>query len=49
MEHSVQYPKVLDLNEINCELPFIKQNSIVPLSKVNSFNFLCTYKAHCYR
>lgn len=48
MEFNVQYPKVLDLNEVNCELPFVKQNSIVPLVKVNSSNFLCTYRSHCY-
>lgn len=48
MEHTVQYPKVLDLNEINCELPFFKQSSIAPLTKVNSSNFLCTYRSHCY-
>lgn len=43
-----QYPKMTDLELIQCQLPFSRQNHLVPLTKANSSNFLCKYKSHCF-
>ena len=45
---SRQYPRIVDLESVSCQLPFVKHNQLVPLSKANPSNFLCKYKSHCF-
>ncbi len=43
-----QYPRIVDLEQVMCQLPFMRHNQLVPLTKANSSNFLCKYKSHCF-
>ncbi|XP_054164081.1 toll-like receptor Tollo [Oppia nitens] len=43
-----QYPRIVDLEQVMCQLPFVRHNQLVPLTKANSSNFLCKYKSHCF-
>lgn len=43
---SGRYPRIMDLELVQCALPF--GQSIVPLLRANSSNFLCKYKSHCF-
>ncbi|CAG2167094.1 unnamed protein product [Oppiella nova] len=43
-----QYPRIVDLEQVMCSLPFVRHNQLVPLTKANSSNFLCKYKSHCF-
>ncbi|XP_053204625.1 toll-like receptor Tollo [Panonychus citri] len=45
---SLQYPVVMDLDQITCQLPFVRESTYLPLVKANSSNFLCKYKTHCF-
>lgn len=46
--HQRQYPRISDLDDVICQLPFARQSQFVPLIKANSSNFLCKYKSHCF-
>ncbi|XP_022690034.1 toll-like receptor Tollo [Varroa jacobsoni] len=43
-----QYPRVIDLHSVECELTFSKSFQKMPLVKVDSSQFLCPYKSHCF-
>ena len=43
-----QYPRIVDLESVECQLPFVRHNRIAPLTKANPSNFLCKYKSHCF-
>ena len=45
---SRQYPRIVDLESVSCQLPFVRHNQLVPLTKANPSNFLCKYKSHCF-
>ncbi|CAN7989485.1 unnamed protein product [Ixodes hexagonus] len=43
-----QYPRVVDLNEVVCQMPFGRRKPRMLLSDANSSDFLCKYKSHCF-
>ncbi|XP_022651559.1 toll-like receptor Tollo [Varroa jacobsoni] len=47
-DESRQYPRVIDLHSIECQLSFSKNVRVLPLLKVKSSQFLCEYKSHCF-
>ncbi|XP_054163982.1 toll-like receptor 6 [Oppia nitens] len=48
LDESRQYPRMVDVQQIECQLAFAKQQSTVPLTRANSSQFLCPYKSHCF-
>lgn len=48
LDESRQYPRMVDVEHIVCQLSFTKQKSSIPLSKADSSQFLCPYKSHCF-
>lgn len=48
LDESRQYPRMVDVEHIVCQLSFTKQKSSVPLTKADSSQFLCPYKSHCF-
>ncbi|KAF2905843.1 hypothetical protein ILUMI_00331 [Ignelater luminosus] len=48
MSNSRQYPQVLDLDAINCELPHSRGASPQPLLDLKASQFLCPYETHCF-
>ncbi|CAG2162598.1 unnamed protein product [Oppiella nova] len=47
-DESRQYPRMVDVQQIECQLAFAKQQGLVPLTRANSSQFLCPYKSHCF-
>uniref|UniRef100_A0AAR5PYD6 TIR domain-containing protein n=1 Tax=Dendroctonus ponderosae TaxID=77166 RepID=A0AAR5PYD6_DENPD len=43
-----QYPQVLDLDDITCELAHSRGAPPQPLLRLKPSNFLCPYQAHCF-
>ncbi|XP_023014533.2 toll-like receptor Tollo [Leptinotarsa decemlineata] len=43
-----QYPQVLDLDAVTCELAHSRGAPPQPLLKLKSSNFLCPYQTHCF-
>ncbi|RWS26126.1 slit 3 protein-like protein [Leptotrombidium deliense] len=43
-----QYPRIVDLEAVECQLLFNRETSLIALTKANSSNFLCKYKSHCF-
>ncbi|GFS98136.1 toll-like receptor Tollo [Nephila pilipes] len=48
LDGSLQYPYVIDLNEVICKLSFKRHSSYLPLSMAKSSDFLCKYGSHCF-
>lgn len=43
-----QYPQVLDLDAVTCELAHSKSGAFQPLLNLKASNFLCPYESHCF-
>ncbi|KAL1500860.1 hypothetical protein ABEB36_006284 [Hypothenemus hampei] len=43
-----QYPQVLDLDDVFCELSHARNSPPQPLLKLEPSNFLCPYQTHCF-
>lgn len=43
-----QYPQVMDLAKVVCQMPFGRRRPRLLLSEANSSDFLCKYKSHCF-
>ncbi|XP_050314368.1 toll-like receptor Tollo [Anthonomus grandis grandis] len=43
-----QYPQVLDLDEVVCELAHARGAPPQPLTRLKPSNFLCPYQTHCF-
>lgn len=37
-----------DLDQVMCQLSFVRHNAYLPLSKSKSSDFLCKYRSHCF-
>ncbi|XP_015919925.1 toll-like receptor Tollo [Parasteatoda tepidariorum] len=48
LDESRQYPRMTDIEEIQCSLTFKRRKSVVPLTRAQSSQFLCSYKSHCF-
>ncbi|XP_050314229.1 toll-like receptor 6 [Anthonomus grandis grandis] len=48
LDHLRQHPRVMDLESIYCKLLHNRENNYMPLIDVESSQFLCTYKTHCF-
>ncbi|XP_022656113.1 toll-like receptor Tollo [Varroa jacobsoni] len=48
LDESRQYPRVVDLDRLECQLPFSRRRTKVPLLQANQSDFLCKYKSHCF-
>ncbi|KAB0801576.1 hypothetical protein PPYR_03762 [Photinus pyralis] len=48
MSSSRQYPQVLDLDSISCELPHSRGAPPQPLLDLQPSQFLCPYETHCF-
>ncbi|CAG2115388.1 unnamed protein product, partial [Medioppia subpectinata] len=48
LDESRQYPRMVDVQQIECQLTFAKQQPTVQLTRANSSQFLCPYKSHCF-
>ncbi|XP_003738314.1 toll-like receptor Tollo [Galendromus occidentalis] len=48
LDESRQYPRIADLDRLECQLPFSRRRTKVPLLQANSSDFLCKYKSHCF-
>lgn len=48
LDHLRQHPRVMDLESIYCKLLHNRENNYMPLIEVESSQFLCTYKTHCF-
>lgn len=47
-EDSRQYPRIIDLHNVECKLSFAKNTQMLPLVKLRPSQFLCQYKSHCF-
>lgn len=43
-----QYPQVVDLAKVVCQMPFGRRRPRLLLAEANSSDFLCKYKSHCF-
>ncbi|XP_030751815.1 toll-like receptor Tollo [Sitophilus oryzae] len=43
-----QYPQVLDLDDVTCELSHARGSPPQPLLRLKPSNFLCSYQTHCF-
>ncbi|GIY81710.1 toll-like receptor Tollo [Caerostris darwini] len=48
LDGTIQYPHVVDLNEVICKLSFKRHSPYLPLSLSKSSDFLCKYGSHCF-
>ncbi|KAL0276340.1 UNVERIFIED_CONTAM: hypothetical protein PYX00_003931 [Menopon gallinae] len=48
LDHLRQHPRVMDLEGIYCKLLYNRDKMYVSLVDVESSQFLCTYKFHCF-
>ncbi|XP_023215103.1 toll-like receptor 6 [Centruroides sculpturatus] len=48
LDGSRQYPRMVDLEEIVCQLSFTRRKVVTSLVKTHSSQFLCRYKSHCF-
>ncbi|GIY72476.1 toll-like receptor Tollo [Caerostris extrusa] len=48
LDGTIQYPHVIDLNEVICKLSFKRHSPYLPLSLSKSSDFLCKYGSHCF-
>ncbi|GIY13366.1 toll-like receptor Tollo [Caerostris extrusa] len=48
LDESRQYPRMTDIEEIMCSLTFKRKESVVPLTRAQSSQFLCSYNSHCF-
>ncbi|KAF5303527.1 hypothetical protein FQR65_LT08226 [Abscondita terminalis] len=48
MSNARQYPQVLDLDSVMCELPHSRGASPQPLLDLKPSHFLCPYETHCF-
>lgn len=46
--NSGRYPRIPDLESVQCRLPASRDSSPVSLLQANPSNFLCKYKTHCF-
>ena len=46
-ENAALYPRVNDLESIECTLMRSKERSSIPIVEAKSTDFLCSYKTHC--
>ena len=44
----LNFPKVMDLESIYCQLLYSRDKTFVPLVEAQTDEFLCTYKTHCF-
>ncbi|XP_054708254.1 toll-like receptor Tollo [Uloborus diversus] len=45
---TLQYPHIVDLEKVMCQLSFTRHAAFLPLSKSKSSDFLCKYRSHCF-
>lgn len=45
---SRQYPKIVDLNNIECVMPHSRSVYVRPIETVDITEFVCPYKRHCF-
>ena len=43
-----RYPRIADLETVDCKLPFSREQAVVPLLRAGPTDFLCKYKTHCF-
>ncbi|XP_035222126.1 toll-like receptor Tollo isoform X2 [Stegodyphus dumicola] len=48
LDESRQYPRMTDIEDIICSLTFTRRRAVVPLTRAQSSQFLCSYKSHCF-
>ncbi|XP_054721560.1 toll-like receptor Tollo [Uloborus diversus] len=48
LDESRQYPRMVDIEDITCQLSFNRQRTTVPIVHAHSSQFLCHYKSHCF-
>jgi len=48
LDHLRQHPRVMDLGSIYCRLLYNRDKMYVPLIDVDTSQFLCPYKTHCF-
>ncbi|GBL92884.1 Toll-like receptor 6 [Araneus ventricosus] len=48
LDGTIQYPHIVDLNNVMCKLSFKRHGSYLPLSMSKSSDFLCKYNSHCF-
>ncbi|XP_064473061.1 toll-like receptor Tollo [Ornithodoros turicata] len=48
LDDTRQYPRVVDLDQVVCQMPFARRKPRMLLSHANSSDFLCKYKSHCF-
>ncbi|GFQ95371.1 toll-like receptor Tollo [Trichonephila clavata] len=48
LDGNVQYPHIVDLDQVVCKLSFKRHSSYLPLSMSKSSDFLCKYNSHCF-
>ncbi|GIY50079.1 toll-like receptor Tollo [Caerostris darwini] len=48
LDESRQYPMIIDLGEVVCNVTLPRQNALVEMSVTKSSDFLCRYQSHCF-
>ncbi|KFM59381.1 Protein toll, partial [Stegodyphus mimosarum] len=48
LDESRQYPRMVDIEDIACQLSFNRQRTAVSIVHAHSSQFLCRYKSHCF-
>lgn len=48
LDESRQYPRMVDIEDIACQLSFNRQRTEISIVHAHSSQFLCRYKSHCF-
>ena len=48
LEHTRTYPRIMDMDNVYCRMPFARAGEYLPLSIVRPSQFLCEYTTHCF-
>ncbi|GIY00571.1 hypothetical protein CEXT_299651 [Caerostris extrusa] len=48
LDESRQYPRIVDIEDISCQLSFNRLKTTVSIVHAHSSQFLCRYKSHCF-
>ncbi|XP_055926756.1 toll-like receptor Tollo [Argiope bruennichi] len=48
LDESRQYPRIVDIEDISCQLTFNRMRTAVKIVHAHSSQFLCRYKNHCF-
>ncbi|GFT62226.1 toll-like receptor Tollo [Nephila pilipes] len=48
LDESRQYPRIVDIEDISCQLSFNRLKTTVPVVHAHASQFLCRYKSHCF-